>query len=160
MTGGDLLQTLAEVGITLAGFTGIVAVLGRRGHGEWEAHEWLRLAMLLTFSFGSVFFAFLPFLLDAYHVEERRIWAIASGALAIFVVVVYVVIVVRVVALGDLVRAEFPRWAGAAVGVASVIVLAVLVSNALGAREFAPYFTGMLWLLVAAAAQFYRLLRH
>jgi hypothetical protein len=160
MTGTDLLQTLAEVGITLAGFTGIVAVLGRRGHGEWEPHEWLRLAMLLTFSFGSVFFAFLPPLLDAYDVPEPRAWSIASAMLAVFLAVVYAAIIGRVVALGELVRDEFPRWAGAVTGIGTAIVVAVLASNAFGARAFGPYLVGMLWMLVAAALQFYRLLRH
>lgn len=160
MTGADLLETLAEVGITLAGFTGIVAMLGRRGHGEWEAHEWLRLAMLLTFSFGSVFFAFLPFLLDAHHVAEARVWQLSSLALAAFVVVAYAVIVARIYRLGPGVRDEFPRWAGATVGIASAVVVVHLVANALGASEFGPYFSGMLWLLGAAALQFYRLLRH
>jgi hypothetical protein len=32
----DALFTTAEIAITLAGFSGIVAVLGRRGHGEWQ----------------------------------------------------------------------------------------------------------------------------
>jgi hypothetical protein len=160
VTGSDLLQTLAEVGISLAGFTGIVAVLGRRSDGEWAPHEWLRLAMMLNFSFGSVFFAFLPLLFVAVGAREPGAWAASSALLAAFLLVSYGIIVRRVLQLGDVARSEFPRWAGVTVGAGTLVVFGLQTSNALGPSGFGLYFVGMLWLVAAAALQFYRLLRH
>jgi hypothetical protein len=50
----DILTTTAEIGIALAGFSGIVAVLGRRAEGAWSGADRVRLAMLLETSFAAV----------------------------------------------------------------------------------------------------------
>lgn len=39
MNTSEALTTIAQVAITLLGFTGVVAVLGRRAHGDWTGHE-------------------------------------------------------------------------------------------------------------------------
>ena len=56
----DALRTFAELGIALAGFSGIVAVLGRRSQGQWSELERARLFALLSTSLGATFFSVLP----------------------------------------------------------------------------------------------------
>jgi len=56
----EALRTFAELGIALAGFSGIVAVLGRRSQGEWSSLERARLFALLSTSLGATFFSVLP----------------------------------------------------------------------------------------------------
>ena len=60
MLDSETLRTMAELGIALAGFSGIVAVLGRRLQGEWSSLDRARLLGLLIPSFGVVFFSLLP----------------------------------------------------------------------------------------------------
>lgn len=158
----DALFTVAEVAIALAGFSGVVAILGQRSSGEWSEPDWLRFAMLLAFSFGAVLFSLLPTLVLALGASEPAAWGISSGLLFVFLVTGYVIVVRRVSALGEVADREFPRAIGLTVGVISLPVLAMLALNALGvvfSREFGPFFLGVLWLLSTAGFQFYRLLR-
>ena len=57
------LGSAIEVAIAIAGFSGIVAAVGRRAAGSWTDSDQLNLRILLTASGATIFFAFLPFLL-------------------------------------------------------------------------------------------------
>jgi len=158
----EALFTVAEVGIALAGFSGVVAILGRRSAGEWSDPDWLRFAMLLAFSFGAVVFSFLPTLILALGASPPSTWAACSLLLALFLVLAYVVVVRRVSQIGAAAASQFPRAAGLSVAVLSAPVLAILALNTLGIgfpRSFGPFFLGLLWLVCLSGLQFYRLLR-
>ena len=71
----DLLQTFAEVGIGLSGFTGIVVVVQSRS-GQL-ASDFL---YLLAYSIGSVLFSLLPLLL-LVSLPAAVSWRISSGIL-------------------------------------------------------------------------------
>jgi hypothetical protein len=73
----ELFQTFAEVGIGLAGFTGIVAAL--QSQDSRLPPEFL---YLLGYSIGSVLFSLLPLLLLVSLTAEAS-WRISSGALFI-----------------------------------------------------------------------------
>lgn len=78
----DLLQTFAEVGVALTGFTGIVVVLARRPGGTWLVVELAQLHDLLWSSLNVVFFALLPLvLIQAVSLEAT--WRIAAGGFAL-----------------------------------------------------------------------------
>lgn len=158
----DALFTVAEVAIALAGFSGVVAVLGQRSSGEWSAPDWLRFAMLLAFSFGAVLFSLLPTLVLALGASEPAAWGISSVLLVVFFVSGWGLVVRRVTALGEVAAEQFPQRIGLTVAALSLPVLVMLVLNALSvgfSREFGPFFLGVLWLLSLAGFQFYRLLR-
>lgn len=162
VNGEEALLTTAEVAITLAGFTGIVAVLGRRGHGEWQPQEQLRLAMLLVSSFAAVLFAMLPIALLGLRVSEAGSWAISSAVLGLSIAVAHPTVVHFLRRLpAEAVAAEFPRSLGLFVLVVSSLVASLLLLNVVGfpfEQEFGPYFLGLLWLLALSAIQFVRLL--
>lgn len=61
MVGADALAIIAEVSLGLAGFTGVVVVLGRV---ERDAFLRLRLSYLLSVSFSALLLALLPFALS------------------------------------------------------------------------------------------------
>lgn len=162
MSAEELLLTAAEVGITLTGFTGIVAVLGHRGRDRWSSPEWLRLLMLLVLSLAAVFFSFAPGVLELLGASSRAAWAVSSAALALFMVGIFAWVVLRVSQLGPEASAEFPRRIGAAILACSTPIVAVLALNAVGVRfqqESGPFVLGVVWLLVLGAFQFLRLLR-
>jgi len=162
VTGQDALLTTAEVAITLAGFSGIVAVLGRRGHGEWQPQERMRLTMLLASSFMAVFFAMLPIALLGLGLGEAGAWSVSSAILGACIAASHPMVSHFVRRMpGDAVASEFPRSLGAFVLVVSLLIALLLLLNVVGfhfEREFGPYFAGLLWLLVLSAIQFVRLL--
>ncbi len=85
MDGSEALSTIAELALGLAGFTGIVAVFGRRP-GRLRPVEAYRLVILLSISCGAMFLALLPFALHRTGLEGETLWAVASGALAAYTV--------------------------------------------------------------------------
>jgi hypothetical protein len=72
------LETIAEVAIALAGFSGIVAVMGQRSSGEWSPAELTRLRLLLEVSLLVVFLSFLPALM-LRGTSPIAAWRISSG---------------------------------------------------------------------------------
>ena len=79
----DLLTVMAEVGIALTGFTGLVVVLGRRARGDWTTAERTQLTILLQTSLAAVFFALLPLLTPRLPFPETAVWRALAGILSI-----------------------------------------------------------------------------
>ncbi len=82
MEAKEVLILIAEIGIALAGFTGVITVVGRPP-GPLTAVEAFRLSQLLALSLGAVVLALVP--LGLYHlgVDPPRLWQISSAAMAI-----------------------------------------------------------------------------
>ena len=73
-----------EVAIAIAGFSGIVAALGRRSPGGWTATDQLQLQALLTASATAGLFAFLPFVLHEATGDSHTTWRAGSAAQAVW----------------------------------------------------------------------------
>ena len=83
MDEGENLRTMAEIAVALAGFTGIVVVMGHRALGTWAELELLRLKMLLITSLAVLFFSLLPLVLMTLNWTSNRIWTICNSAIAL-----------------------------------------------------------------------------
>ena len=83
MEHGDILRLIAEIAVALTGFTGIVAVLGRRARGDWSAEELLSLRVLIETSLTALFLSFAPDLLDMAVDSEVAVWRWSNGLLGI-----------------------------------------------------------------------------
>jgi hypothetical protein len=70
----SILTTVAEVSIALAGFTGVVAVLGNRRKRDWTAEERLQLRTLVETSFTALFASFAPGVLFFLLSSEPAVW--------------------------------------------------------------------------------------
>ena len=57
------LSSAAEIGIGIAGFSGIFAAISRRNFNGWSAAHSVLLDVLLAASVGAIFASLLPFLL-------------------------------------------------------------------------------------------------
>lgn len=81
MEATEVLTLIAEIGIALAGFTGVVIVVGRPP-GPLTALESFRLSQLLSLSLGAVVLALLP--LGLYHlgIDPPKLWQASSAAMA------------------------------------------------------------------------------
>ena len=82
MEGGDALGLIAEVGIAIAGFAGVVATL-RAPDGRIGAYATLRLGMLLGMSATVVLLALLPFAFHFGGLSTEVIWGLGSGAMVL-----------------------------------------------------------------------------
>ena len=80
----DLLQTFAEVAATLAGFIGVVFVLGRRSEGHLTARESSALFHLLFTALGALFFSLVTPLFLGSTVDENVVWRVANGASGLY----------------------------------------------------------------------------
>ena len=70
----SILTTVAEVSIALAGFTGVVAVLGNRRNHDWSPEERLQLRTLVETSLTALFASFAPSVLALFAMNEVAIW--------------------------------------------------------------------------------------
>lgn len=83
MENADILTTIAEVAIALTGFTGVVAVFGRRSRGAWTPHELLQLRALVETSLTAFFVSFVPALLAMVVDSESHVWRSANVVLGL-----------------------------------------------------------------------------
>ena len=69
----DVLTTIAEISIALAGFTGLVAAFRQFGGYRWSFEERLRITMLIVLSFTVIICALSPFALGGMTVTSSLI---------------------------------------------------------------------------------------
>lgn len=83
----SILQTLAKVAITLAGFSGLVVTLRFRGTQAWSATELRLLWLMIGDSFLVLFFALLPFPLTLAGWSQDVVWSVCSPLLGAWFIV-------------------------------------------------------------------------
>ena len=74
----SILTVVAEVSIALAGFTGVVAVLGNRRNHDWSPEERLQLRTLVETSLTALFASFAPSVLYLALTSEPAVWRSAN----------------------------------------------------------------------------------
>jgi hypothetical protein len=159
LNGADALTTIAEVAVGLAGFSGVVVVLGRQP-GEFSRVEAGRLIVLLLSSFGAMFFALLPYALLPLDLGLSAVWRTASGLVAVFALSHLTISYVEL----RRVRSEAPEIYNRSVAaihfaILTVVLLLQLVGVARGGElALSLYIFGLLGLLTVAAFQFVRIL--
>ena len=77
----DILPTIAEIAITLAGFTGLIAVF--RPHRPWSDPELARLQTIVAACFACLIAALLPFGLMGYTTRSGIVWGVPLGTFAV-----------------------------------------------------------------------------
>lgn len=82
-----VLTSAIEVGIAIAGFTGIVIALSKRD-ADSNARA-LLVSILLLASIASVFFSFLPMLLSLSGLAEANVWRVSSATFLIYITAVF-----------------------------------------------------------------------
>jgi hypothetical protein len=158
----DLLQTIAEIAIALAGFSGVVAFLGQRARGEWRSVDLFRFNQLLGSSFAALMFSFSPILLFRMGVSEPTAWRWSSGFIAAYLAAAVLLSNRGIRHLPGGQRDEIIPWVLTLILVimAAVFVLQVLCAAGIAyAGEPGPVLVGLVWLLGFSAFQFIRLLR-
>ena len=81
----ESLSTLAEVFVAFAGFSGVVAVFGRRGRpSTWPFYDRIRFYLLVEYSLTALLFCFVPATLRATGLGESETWRIVSTVFSIY----------------------------------------------------------------------------
>jgi hypothetical protein len=158
--GEGILQTIAEVSVAFAGFTGVVVAFGRRpGQDDSPINAHAFKAMLAS-SLQALIFAVLPFFAVACGAREPGLWRVASAFMLVGLAVG------ATMDVGFARRADRAEWTGfdrileigiAILGLAAIAAQALNVFGAVG-RPFAPYLGGLLFFLCFSSAMFVRLL--
>jgi hypothetical protein len=154
-------ETISELAITLAGFTGIVVVFGPDRSGQ--PSEQFRFRALLYWSLGTAFLAQFPGLLLAYP-DTLPVWRISHSVFAVFhlsVLLWFFAGYRRLMQSGDPGPPKTIRNALPVISAVSFAVLACELAVALGpAVRFGSflYLLALLWFLFLAAFTFTTLL--
>jgi hypothetical protein len=90
----DILLTIAEIAIALAGFASLISVIGRRSSDTARATGSLRLRLMLEVSFRNAAFALLPLPFVQIAPSDPMLWRIFSG-LYLVVTTIHVAIRLR-----------------------------------------------------------------
>ena len=153
------LQTIAELSIALAGFTGVVVALGRRGQGEWAAVERARLESLLQAAVGGVVFSIAPSVALSAGVSDDTIWRVGNAVLCV-VHALGALRFLRQIGPETWQRGEPERILIVLLPIPAVLILGQF-SVAVGILSgFGPFFylATLLWVLVVGLLQFVFLL--
>ena len=156
----DSLQTIAEISIGLAGFSGLIVAL-RKTPGPLTEVQKFRLPILFTITFGAMFLSLLPDMLQSFKLPEGRIWPVASATMFVYSIafITWLITGARQIAK---VAPEIFNWVifySITGGHCIVLILQVAVMTGL-IQNRAPgaFVLGLTWYLVHAAYQFVRML--
>ncbi len=75
----DLLYTIAEVAVTLAGFSGVVFILGSRSQGQFSKSERNGLFHLLFTTCGNMLVVLIVATCLEFSVEKLTAWRLGCG---------------------------------------------------------------------------------
>jgi len=157
MPGEDVLLTLGEVAITVAGFSSIVAVFGRRSERDWSPVESFRLAALIMNAVGPALLAFLPFALEHLRIPPRFVWGSSSAVLLGFIIAQQAWVFSRgrtaFQQTGEPLRPALVITANSCAGLAALLQCLNL-AGVWFHLELGPYLAGLVLLLVIAVVQF------
>jgi hypothetical protein len=154
------LQTIAEISIAFAGFSGLIVAL-RKNVGPLTELEKYRLQILLTLAFGAMFFSFLPEVLEGLGNGEHDTWVYAGSALCTYSIVF---LVWWTYASRRFARAfpEIFHWSAffrmTAGHVAVVLLLLSAIFSLVVDKSAAVFVIALVWYLIHAAQQFSRML--
>jgi hypothetical protein len=157
--GEAILQTVAEISVAFAGFTGVVVAFGRHGEADAPRVEALAFKAMLASSLQVLLFSVLPFLLDAAGLSAAIVWRAGSGLMSLGLVAGAAVDVAHMRRVPTSELSSFDRVFRVAIPVLGAATLLAQLANLAGAveRGFAAYLGGLLYLLFFSSIMFVRL---
>ena len=151
----DTLHTIAEVGIAITGFAGIVVAI--RGSSDREAEPSVTdpLGVLFVASLGTVFFSFVPEWLDSAMTAPDTVWRVSLAAFGAYRLA-YIALILNAQRRSGTARPIVWRFVvGLSLGVLQLVGAAGFLSD----LHYFLYLSGLVWGLVVALISFYSLLR-
>ena len=78
----ETLRNFAEIGIAIAGFSGITAAIGSRSLTSWSSAERMQMLSLLETAGLVVFFSLVPQVLHRVLESDQHLWTVSNGLYA------------------------------------------------------------------------------
>jgi hypothetical protein len=159
MEPSEALSTSAQVGVTLAGFAGVVVAFRSRAVHEWTKVDKFRLRILLVNSSIPFVLSIVAMLLSSAGLNEDKLWQVCS--IFAFVTVAFVG---QQMSRGfrGFSHEEFLAGGGNQAvfyssGVVAIGVTLLQLYNAVALKQFWPFFAAIATQLLLAMLQFVRL---
>lgn len=154
------LQTIAEVSIAFAGFTGLIVAF-RKNKGPLTGVQKYRLQILLSLAFGALFLSLLPEILANFELATETVWLASALSLALYSAIFVSWWLVASQRIKRVTPELFNRAAYVRMALGHFIVLIAIVVLTLMRAEsqiVGMYVAALVWYLVHAAQQFTRML--
>lgn len=156
----DSFQTIAEISIAFAGFTGLIVAL-RRNDGPLGEVQKYRLQILLTLAFGAMFLSLVPEMLDNIGVSDVQVWTYSCAAMSLYSAIFTSWWILSSRRIAKLVPeifhwSAFSRMAAGHLLVLILLLGAVFQITSVGRSGILNL--GLIWYLLHAAQQFARML--
>lgn len=155
-----VLQTTAEVGIGLAGFSGLLVAL-RKSSGPLSGVQKYRMRILFALSFGALFLSLMPEMLLNLEVNENNLWAYCSLAMVVY----SAGFLYWWIASSRRIARMYPEifhwraFSAMATGhVINLILQSVVIFSLTDSRRAGLFLVGLTWYLAHASQQFIRML--
>ena len=151
----DTFHTIAEVGIAITGFAGIVAVIRGGADSAGQPSVADPLWILLGASLSTVFFFFVPEWLHAAISSLDAVWRVSLAAYGTYRLA-YIALILNAQRRGGTATPIVWRFlVGLSIGVLQLVGAAGFLSD----FQYFLYLSGLLWGLVVALISFGTLLR-
>ena len=157
MTAESLLITYVQIGVAIAGFSGIVVSLGNRGRGEWSYHDRQLLYVLLASSGVCTVVSALPLILASTGLAEPTVWSASSGCSVVLQLGLMVARARQVIRDADMLARE--RWILAAGFGGGVVCVALQLVNCVWLGVAWPHLATITWHLAVSFIVFVRLVQ-
>jgi hypothetical protein len=157
------LELLAELSIAVLGFSGVVAVLGRRASGDWSDLDGLRFRVMVRVAALVLALSLLPFPFRSAGFSESSVWGCSSGIGTLFFALFLVLYQQDDDRKGRRLWSE-PTVSKAAliylrcVALAAPLLLGLNATGIVFERTATPYLVASLLLFGASVVSFFRLL--
>lgn len=156
----DVLVSIAEVSVVLAGFAGISVILSRRQIDQWSYTEAARMTCMIEASLTAAFFAILPIVIVNFGANDAVAWASSSVVLAV-ITLYHMILNARRMRRAYALDPEdrLPISFRASIAFVSAVIVVILTLNTFGVvfqHSAGPYYAGLLFHLTYAGLMFMR----
>ncbi len=154
----DVFLTIAEVSVAFAGFSGVVAVFGRRDPGRWPLTDRYRFYSLVETSLVAAFLSLVPFGCAAVGLSPEVVWGLASILTVVYMAASYVIHISVYRSLPTDARSG-AAWADVyAMAVVDVVIVGLNLYNLTVLSEAGPFLLSLILLVGESGFYFARLL--
>jgi hypothetical protein len=160
MEPGEALGIAAQIGVTLAGFAGVVVVFRRETVHEWSPVDKLRLRLLLTNSILPLVLCMIGLLLLTIRPVPAGIWRWCS-CFAFVVSLLFAITMTKMfrrLDLRQIQRERVTRFVFYLFGTFGIASNLLQLYNVAFLGVFWPFFTGIVFQLITAMFQFARMI--
>src|SRR6266480_3099671 len=99
MQNDGFLLAIAQIAVTLAGFSGLVLAIRGAPPTTWHPRDVWSLSWMFGTSLGALFIALLPLLLGSFRLPDGLVWTVASLVMGLFMIVLGLIVCLLVSAL-------------------------------------------------------------